>query len=109
MAATLTLTRATIGVEVRRAKYEVLLDGGSVGSYDVRETFEMEIEPGRHRLQVRGGRYSSRELSFEVSEGQTVSFNCSGKRWLPIWLASFAIPSLGLNLRRVRTRSSFTD
>ena len=100
MSGKLVLTRTTIGIDVRRHAYVVFIDGKRVGSYELHETYETEVEPGRHSLQVRGGRYSSRKRSFEISDGQTVSFNCSGKRIFPLWLASFVIPSLGLKLRR---------
>ena len=100
MSGKLVLTRTTIGIDVRRGTYVIFIDGERVGSYELHETFETEVAPGRHSIQVRGGRYSSRERSFEIRDGQTVSFNCSGKRILPLWLASFIIPSLGLTLRR---------
>ncbi len=99
MSAKLTLTRTTIGVNVRRGTYEVFVDGKRVGSYELHETFETQVAPGRHVLLVRGGRYSSQACPFEVSEGQAINFNCNGKRILPLWLASFAIPSLGLKIR----------
>ncbi len=101
MSGTLTLTRRTIGVDVRRGTYEVFIDGVQVGSYELHETFETQVAPGRHSLQIRGGRYSSQKRSFEIGDGQTVSFNCSSKRFLPLWLASFAIPSLGLKIHRL--------
>ncbi len=100
MSGTLVLTRTTIGVDVRRGTYEVFIDGARVGSYELHETYETQVASGRHSLQIRGGRYSSQKRSFEVSDGQTVRFNCSGKRFLPLWLASFAIPSLGLKIHR---------
>jgi hypothetical protein len=54
MAATLKLTHRTIGVEVRRGTYDVVV----------------------------------------------VAFRCGGKRPLPIFLASFVVPSLALSLSR---------
>jgi hypothetical protein len=32
-------------------------------------------------------------------EGTTVAFRCTGKRFLPIFLASFIFPSLALKLK----------
>jgi hypothetical protein len=98
MSATLKLTRETIGVEVHRGAFEVFIDGQGVGWFQLHDTFETSVAPGRHTLQVREGRYSSRELSFQVSDGQVISFNCQGKRILPIFLASFVVPSLALTL-----------
>lgn len=100
MSATLKLTHKTIGVEVRRGTYEVLLDGQRIGSVEMNATFEAPVEPGRHTLQLRNGRNSSRPTTFAATDGDIVSFRCGGKSILPIFLLSFAVPSLALTLRR---------
>jgi len=100
MAATLKLTHKTIGVEVRRGTYDVVVDGARVGSVDLNDTIEIPVEPGRHTLQVRNGRNSSRTRTFDAAEGHIVAFRCGGKRPLPTFLASFVVPSLALSLRR---------
>ena len=100
MAATLKLTHKAIGVEVRRGTYEIVVDGQHVGSLEMNDTIEIPIEPGRHTLQVRNGRNSSRNQTFDAAEGETVAFRCTGKSILPIFLASFVVPSLALNLKR---------
>jgi hypothetical protein len=76
------------------------LDGKRVGSVEMNDTFETPIEPGRHTLQVRNGRNSSRTKTFDAAEGEIVAFRCTGKSILPIFLASFVVPSLALSLRR---------
>jgi hypothetical protein len=100
MRVTVKLTRNLIGVQIRRGAFDVLVDGKSAGSIDAHETVEMPVEPGRHTLQVRYGRYSSRTAAFDAAEGQVVAFRCSEKRILPIFLVSFAVPSLALSLKR---------
>ena len=100
MAATLKLTHKAIGVEVRRGAYDIVVDGQRAGSVEMNHTIEIPIEPGRHTLQVREGRNSSRTQTFDAAESQTVAFRCTGKSFLPIFLASFVIPSLPLQLRR---------
>jgi hypothetical protein len=100
MAATLTLTHKAIGVEVRRGTYDVVLDGERVGSLEMNDTIEIPVEPGRHTLQVRNGRNSSRTQTFDAAEGETIAFRCTGKRILPIFLASFVVPTLALSLKR---------
>lgn len=100
MSATLKLTHKAIGVEVRRGTYGVLVDGRGVGAVDMNHTIETPIEPGRHTLQVRNGRNSSRPKTFDAAEGETVAFRCTGKRFLPLFLASFVAPSLALILIR---------
>jgi len=100
MASTLTLTHKAIGVEVRRGTYDIVVDGQPAGSVEMNDTTAIPIEPGRHTLQVRNGRNSSRIKTFDAAEGQTVAFRCTGKSLLPIFLVSFVVPSLALQLRR---------
>jgi hypothetical protein len=100
MAATLKLIHRSIGVEVRRDTYDVVVDGQPVGSIEMNDTIEIPIQPGSHTLQVRNGRNSSRTRTFDAVESQTVAFRCTGKSFLPIFLASFVVPSLALQLRR---------
>jgi hypothetical protein len=87
-------------VEVRRGPYDVLVDGDLVGSLELDETFETTVEPGPHTLQVRDGRKLSQSRTFDAAEGEVIRFRCSGKRFLPIFLASFVVPSLALSLHR---------
>ncbi len=100
MAATLKLTHKSIGVEVRRGTYDVVIDRRPAGSLDMNDTIEVAIEPGHHALQVRNGRNSSRTQTFDAVEGETVAYRCTGKRILPLFLASFFVPSLALKLTR---------
>ena len=100
MPATLKLTHKAIGAEVRRGPYDVVVDGERVGSVEMNDTIEIPIEPGRHALQVRSGRKSSGSRPFEAADGEIVAYRCTGKRFLPIFLASFVVPSLALQLVR---------
>ena len=100
MSATLKLMHKAIGAEVRRYTYDVVVDGERVGSVEMNDTIEIPIEPGRHALQVRNGRKSSSTETFDAAEGEIVSFRCTGKRFLPIFLASFIVPRLALKLVR---------
>lgn len=100
MSATLKLTHKTIGVEVRRGGYDAVVDGKQAGTLELNKTIDISLEPGRHTLQVRNGRNSSRTQTFDVAEGEISSFRCGGKRFLPIFLLSFAVPSLALTLKR---------
>ena len=100
MAATLKLTHKAIGAEVRRGTYDIVVDGQAAGSLEMNDTIEIPIEPGRHILQLRNGRNSSHTETFDAAEGETVAFRCTGKRFLPLFLASFVVPSLALKLKR---------
>jgi hypothetical protein len=83
------MTHKAIGVEVRRGTYDIVVDGQPAGSLEMNDTIELPVEPGRHTLQVRNGRNSSRTQTFEAAESQTVAFRCTGKSLLAIVLASF--------------------
>jgi hypothetical protein len=100
MSATLKLTHKAIGAEVRRSTYEVVVDGERIGSVEMNDTIEIPIERGRHTLQVRNGRKTSSTETFDAAEGEIVFFRCTGKRFLPIFLASFIVPRLALKLVR---------
>jgi hypothetical protein len=100
MSATLELTHKTIGVEVRRGTYDIVVDGKRAGSVELNETVGIPVEPGRHTLQVRAGRNSSRTKTFDVADGEVASFRCGGKSILPIFVLSFVVPSLALSLKR---------
>ncbi len=100
MSATLKLTHKSFGAEVRRGAYEVVVDGERVGSVEMNQAVEIPLDPGRHTLQIRNGRKSSSTESFDAAEGEIVAFRCTGKRFLPIFLASFIVPRLALKLVR---------
>ena len=100
MAATLKVSHKAIGAEVRRKLYTVELDGTPVGSVDMNATFETPVEAGSHTVRIREGRKSSAVQTFEIADGQTVSYRATGKRFVVLFLLSFIFPSLGLVLVR---------
>jgi hypothetical protein len=99
MSATLMLKREGVGIELRRGRFEIAVDGSSIGSIDWHQTVEVPVEPGRHTLQIRVGRHSSRAEPFEVADGETVSFRCHGAMVWPRYVASIVAPNLGISLR----------
>ena len=100
MPATLKLTRNVFGMELHRGTFQILLDGADTGPIQWQETIETPLEPGHHTLQIRKGRYSSREHAFDAADGQVVSFRCHGASIWPAWLIGFAVPSLAIRLIR---------
>jgi len=100
MPATLKLTHKAIGAEVRRSTYDAIVDGKHAGSLRMDETIDITVEPGRHTLQLRSGRNSSRTKTFDVGDGDIASFRTGGKNILPVFLLSFVVPSLALSLHR---------
>jgi hypothetical protein len=99
--ATLRVTReGSFGFELRRGTFDLSLDGETVRSIEWGETVEGLLQPGRHTLRIRKRRYSSLERSFEAADNETISFRCHGAMLWPRWLLSFAVPSLGISLKR---------
>jgi hypothetical protein len=78
VSATIRLTRETAGIELQRGIFEITVDSKTVGSIKLHDTVETPLEPGRHTLQIRAGRYSSRGRSLEVANGRVASFRCHG-------------------------------
>ena len=101
MSATLRLTRRGLGIELRRGQFEISVDGKDVGSLlEYGDTVETPLEPGRHTLRIRSGRYASRGRSFDVTDNEIVSFRCHGAMVWPRYVASFVRPGLGISLKR---------
>jgi hypothetical protein len=98
VSATLRMTREGIGIELRRGSFDVTVDGTSVGSLAYGQTLETPVEPGRHTLRVRAGRYSSLDRSFDATDGQVVSFRCHGAMMWPRFVASLVRPDLGISV-----------
>ena len=100
MSATLRMTRKiSFAIELRRGRFQISVDGNDVGSIDNNETVEAPLQPGHHTVQIRHGRYSSRELSFDVADGDGVDFRCYGARIWPLYVASIFVPSLAIALK----------
>jgi hypothetical protein len=87
-------------MELRRGPFEIALDGTSAGSIQRHQSVELPLEAGRYTIRVRTGRYSSRDQTFDVADGDVVNFRCYGGRIWPIYLASTVVPSLALSLKR---------
>lgn len=100
MSATLRLVREGFGIELRRGRFDVNVDGLSVGSLEYHDTIESSIDPGPHTLRIQHGRYSSQVQSFDVSDGETVTFRCHGAMVWPRFVASLVKPDLAISLRR---------
>jgi len=98
--ATLRVTRKGFGIELRRGRFEILVDGHNIGSINYGDTEEAQVEPGHHTLRIRAGRYSSRGRSFDAADGGEVRFRCHGANLWPIWAASFVKPDLAISLAR---------
>lgn len=97
--ATLRLTRGTVGIELRRRPFDVVLDDTVVGSVALHGSAEIPVEPGSHTLRLRAGRYVSAQRSFDASDGETIDFRCHSVQIWPMYLLSLIKPDLGISLR----------
>lgn len=100
MSATLRVERGGVGIELRRGRFEITVDGTSVASLERSDTVETPLEPGHHTMRVTAGRYSSRSLSFDATDGEMVNFRCHGAMVWPRYVASLVKPDLAISLRR---------
>jgi hypothetical protein len=100
MSATLRVVREGFGIELRRGRFEVNVDGQSVGELEYRDAVETPVEPGHHTLRISTGRYSSLDKTFDVAEGDMANFRCHGASWWPRFVASLIKPDLAISLRR---------
>jgi hypothetical protein len=101
MSSNVLLERKTTGVmELRRSRFEIVLDDSPAGSIDRNQTVELLVDPGSHTLQVRAGRYSSHTHSFDAADGTNVRFRCNGAILWPRYVASLFVPTIGLKLQR---------
>lgn len=101
MSATLRVAReASFGFELRGGIFDISVDGEKVRSIEWGQTVEVPVEPGQHTLQIRKRRYSSLPRSFGARDGETITFRCHGAMLWPRWVSSFAVPSLGISLKR---------
>jgi hypothetical protein len=99
--ATLKLTRETsFGIELRRGRFNVVVDGQGIGSIENRDTIEQPLEPGHHTIRIQAGRYSSQDRSFDASDGEVVNFRCHGANLWPIYVASLVKRDLAISLKQ---------
>jgi hypothetical protein len=103
MSATVRLTRnvGSAAFELRRGQFDIVVDGKPVGSLSNHAVVETPVEPGRHNLVVRKGRYSSRTMTFDADDGDAIDFRCNGARIWPTYVASIIKPDLAISLRRI--------
>ncbi|MCW2753804.1 MAG: type transporter [Marmoricola sp.] len=101
MSATLIVRReGKFGIELRRGRFDITVDGTSIGGIDNHETVETNLEPGHHSLRLNSGRYTSRNRVFDVAGGEVLNFRCHGASIWPTYVASIVKPDLAIALKR---------
>ncbi|HEY1570938.1 MAG TPA: hypothetical protein VGG05_06325 [Pseudonocardiaceae bacterium] len=101
MAAILTMTRDGFGIELHRGRFDAMIDGNRVASLDWHDTAEVSIDPGHDTLRIHAGRYSSRQHSFDVADGDSIAFQLHGANLWPVWAISLVKPDPGISLKQV--------
>ncbi len=99
MAATLRLTRNARGIELWRGRFDVTVDGTSVGTLDRQDTIETPVDPGPHTLLLRMGRYSSQPHPFTATDGDLITLRCHSAAGWPQLIASLIAPDLAIFIR----------
>ena len=101
MSATFRVTHEVgFGIELRRGRFEVSVDDEILGALAHHESVETALAPGHHTIQIRNGRYSSPDQTFDAADGEVINFRCHGTRIWPRYVASVFVPSLAISLKR---------
>jgi|ERR1700722_20106650 len=101
MSATLRVTREGVGIELRRGRFDVVVDGASAGALEARhDSVEIPIDPGNHALLIKAGRYASPTRTFEAEDDELVNFRTHGAMIWPLYVASIVKPDLAIALKR---------
>lgn len=104
--ATLRLSRGYAGNPIsgllsgKKERWNIALDGRVVGQLAYEEMVEVSLAPGHHSLRVGQGRHLSARRSFDVAEGEVVSYRCHGPRYPPVFVVGAIKPDLWIALRR---------
>ena len=80
--------------------WQVVLDGKALGSIAKGETTEFYIEPGPHTLRVRSKTHLSKERSFDVAEGHSVTFEAHEPRVGLTVIRALFNPELWITLKQ---------
>jgi len=81
---------------------EILLDGKFIANLKYGDTFDFEVEPGRHTLMATN-RLKSKAIEFEARDGETVEFQTTGIAMGGVWVL---ISMLGTVAYRVTLEQS---
>ncbi|MBS2554140.1 hypothetical protein KGQ19_45530 [Catenulispora sp. NL8] len=105
MTTTLHLERAmpgaTIAVQDRHASWSVLLDGQEVGRIASDETFQTQVPPGTHTLQLTSnGSHRSPVRTFAATDGSVVRFRCHSQPVWPLMVMAAVLPGRWIVLKQ---------
>lgn len=77
----------------RYRKYKVILNGEKIGTIGAKETFEHQLDPGRHTLYLKIDWCRSKKIEFEIQSNEILRFKCGGlsdsKLLATLWYITF--------------------
>jgi hypothetical protein len=105
MTATLQLERsmpgATIAIQDRHTDWSILLDGKPVGRIAPNETFETQVQPGSHTLQLTStGKRRSPVRTFTAADESAVGFRCHSQAIWPLMVMALVLPDRWIALKQ---------
>jgi hypothetical protein len=95
----LKLRREGVGIELRRGRFNIYVDGSNVGTIDNHQTVNIPVDAGQHTLRIGVGRFSSQTSPFVLADGDSVDFRCHGAMLWPRYVASLVVPNLAISLQ----------
>jgi hypothetical protein len=104
MTAILRIQRTFASAVWDRGPWKVFLDGAEAATIQLDGRLELNVEPGRHTLLLRGkGRRKSPERGFQIGEDQALAgFVCHPQTFLPLALWAHFVPTQWIVLKERR-------
>lgn len=105
MTATLHLERkmpmGTMAIQNRHTTWPILLDGRQVGHIAPNESFETQVPPGSHTLQLTStGKRRSPVRTFTAKDESVVEFHCHSQPIWPLMLMALLLPGRWIALKQ---------
>ena len=66
--------------------YKIFIDGKEIGSVSNSSSVELELESGKHIIQLKIDWCTSNQIEFEIEENETKSFNVEAAKWASIFM-----------------------
>ncbi len=75
--------------------YKIFVDGSEHGSLSNGASIEIDLQPGRHRIQLKIDWCSSNEVEFEVAENEIRTYKVEAAKWASLLMIYYI--TLGRN------------
>jgi hypothetical protein len=78
--------------------FGIVLDGEVVGSIAHGSTVDVPVDPGRHTLRIKSPRHESPDRSFQIGDGEVVTFSNRHATFWPEMVAAMIKPDRWISL-----------